>query len=140
MDETANRKAVDRDSESSGTTAAPEPAGEPEPSVPPLPEWRVHREMPCGRCGYILKSLPSSGYCPECREPVRSTLAAGAGAPRPMSAWDLLLLLSGAMALSAALWLAIAVLDRVSAAWVGYAGAFACGAVMGFAGRGLWGR
>lgn len=40
------------------------------------PTGRIGIEMPCVRCGQILKGVGIGASCPECGEPVRTTLAA----------------------------------------------------------------
>src|SRR5262245_45311864 len=38
---------------------------------------RVAVDAPCLRCGYNLRSLEATGYCPECRAPVITSLQQG---------------------------------------------------------------
>ncbi len=40
------------------------------------PTGRISAELPCVSCGFLLRGLSISGKCPECGEPIRSTLGA----------------------------------------------------------------
>lgn len=35
---------------------------------------RISRDLPCARCGYLLRGLPTSGACPECGESIATSL------------------------------------------------------------------
>ena len=36
--------------------------------------WNVESDVPCSRCGYNLRTLSSTGLCPECAAPVAESL------------------------------------------------------------------
>ncbi|MBB6430905.1 hypothetical protein [Algisphaera agarilytica] len=40
-------------------------------------DGRIAVDLPCVSCGYLLRTLPPDGSCPECGKPVAETLEAG---------------------------------------------------------------
>ena len=39
----------------------------------PAPPPTIETDLPCIKCGYNLRTLPSNGQCPECGEPIWRT-------------------------------------------------------------------
>ena len=91
------------------------------PANPTTPEedrvsYLAGRSVPCPRCAYDLRDIPSA-RCPECAEPLALTIAA----PRVRFGWLIVAMVPGSFSGVAAMFLAVPIFFTL---WNSYAGSF----------------